>query len=304
MMDTFLFIIIIALILFAAFIYWRTEIILKSMDKMLDSAINDTFSESDFTESTLSKLEAKMYRYLSAGKTAKNQIVNERNAIKELVSDISHQTKTPLSNILIYTQLLQETGSLGGDSKELLSQIENQTEKLNFLIQALVKTSRLENGIISVIPKETGISRIFDNIDYNAAAEKKSIVLLFEKIPGLKAEFDLKWTTEAVSNIIDNAIKYTPFGGRVTVSAADYEMFVRIDVADTGIGINEEDSAQIFNRFYRSAQASGEKGVGIGLYLAREILTKEGGYIKVTSEPEKGSVFSIFLPKKSNLSKL
>lgn len=303
-MDTFLFIIIIALILFAAFIYWRTERILKSMEKMLDSAINDTFSESDFTESTLSKLEAKMYRYLSAGKTAKNQIVNERNAVKELVSDISHQTKTPLSNILIYTQLLQETDSLGGDSKELLSQIENQTEKLNFLIQALVKTSRLENGIISVIPKETGISRIFDNIDYNAAAEKKSIVLLFEKIPDLKAEFDLKWTTEAVSNIIDNAIKYTPCGGRVTVSAADYEMFVRIDVADTGIGIKEEDSARIFNRFYRSAQASGEKGVGIGLYLAREILTKEGGYIKVTSEPEKGSVFSIFLPKKSNLSKL
>lgn len=303
-MDTFLFIIIIALILFAAFIYWRTERILKSMEKMLDSAINDTFSESDFTESTLSKLEAKMYRYLSAGKTAKNQIVNERNAVKELVSDISHQTKTPLSNILIYTQLLQETDSLGGDSKELLSQIENQTEKLNFLIQALVKTSRLENGIISVIPQETGISRIFDNIDYNAAAEKKSIVLLFEKIPDLKAEFDLKWTTEAVSNIIDNAIKYTPCGGRVTVSAADYEMFVRIDVADTGIGIKEEDSARIFNRFYRSAQASGEKGVGIGLYLAREILTKEGGYIKVTSEPEKGSVFSIFLPKKSNLSKL
>ena len=303
-MDILLFIIIIALILFVIFTYWRVEKMLKSIDKMLDSAINDTFSERDFTESVLSKLEAKMYRYLSAGKTAKNQIVNERNTIKELVSDISHQTKTPLSNILIYTQLLQENDSLDSDSKELLSQIENQTEKLNFFIQVLVKTSRLENGIISVVPKETDILKIFDNIHYHTAAEKKGIALTFEKIPDLKAEFDLKWTTEAVSNIIENAIKYTPCGGSVTVSATDYEMFVRIDVTDTGIGINEEESAKIFSRFYRSARASSEKGVGIGLYLAREILTKEGGYIKVTSTPGNGSVFSIFLPKKSNLSKM
>lgn len=302
MMYIFLIVILIALILFSALVYFRTSKILKTLDKMLDRAINGAFSESDFTESKLSKLEAKMFRYLSSGKTARNQIVSEQNAIKELVSDISHQTKTPISNILIYTQLLGEA-DMDNHSKELLLQIESQTEKLSFLISALVKTSRLENGIVSVTPQENSILRIFENIDFRADAQKKSIHLSFE-IPDLKAEFDPKWTAEAVSNIIDNAIKYTPRGGSVTVSVTDYEMFVRIDIADTGTGISEADTAKIFTRFYRSADVSDEKGVGIGLYLAREILSKEGGYIKVSSQKGKGSVFSVFLPKNSNLSKL
>lgn len=304
MRGIFFIIIIIVFIFSELFIYIRTSRILKQIDAMLENAINGDFSESDFTESRLSKLEAKMYRYLAAGKTAKNQIVRERNAIKELVSDISHQTKTPLSNILIYTQLLNESDNLDKNSKDLLLHIESQTDKLKFLIQALVKTSRLENGIVSVIPKENSILQIFNNIDYYAVAEKKGISLIFDALPDLKAEFDLKWTSEAVSNIIDNALKYTSCGGNVIVSAKDYEMFVRIDVADTGIGISEEDTAKIFNRFYRSAEVSGEKGVGVGLYLAREILSKEGGYIKVSSRLKEGSVFSVFLPKQANLSKM
>lgn len=299
-----LLIIIIALAVFSIVIYTRTSKILKSMDIMLNNAISNTFSENDFSESKLSRLEAKMYRYLSAGKTARNQIISERNTIKELVSDISHQTKTPIANIFIYTQLLNESANLDNNSKQLLSHIENQTEKLNFLIQALVKTSRLENGIVSVTPKENSILRIFENMDYAAAAENKEITLIFDHVPDLKAEFDLKWTAEAVSNIIDNALKYTPRGGSVTVSAKNYEMFVRIDIADTGIGISESEMPKIFTRFYRSSEVSDEKGVGIGLYLAREILSKEGGYIKVSSQQGKGSVFSVFLPKNSNLSKL
>lgn len=299
-----LLIIIIALSVFSIVIYTRTSKILKSMDIMLNNAISNTFSENDFSESKLSRLEAKMYRYLSAGKTARNQIISERNTIKELVSDISHQTKTPIANIFIYTQLLNESANLDNNSKQLLSHIENQTEKLNFLIQALVKTSRLENGIVSVTPKENSILRIFENMDYAAAAENKEITLIFDHVPDLKAEFDLKWTAEAVSNIIDNALKYTPRGGSVTVSAKNYEMFVRIDIADTGIGISESEMPKIFTRFYRSSEVSDEKGVGIGLYLAREILSKEGGYIKVSSQQGKGSVFSVFLPKNSNLSKL
>lgn len=304
MLCVFLIIIIIVLMFFVIFMYIRVSRILKKIDAMIESAVNGVFSESDFTESRLSKLEAKMYRYLAAGRTAKNQIISERNAIKELVSDISHQTKTPLSNILIYTQLLNEADNLDENARDLLTQIENQTDKLNFLIQALVKTSRLENGIVSVIPKENSILQIFNNIDYDTIAEKRGISLVFDTLPDLKAEFDLKWTAEAVSNIIDNALKYTPRGGSVTVSAKDYEMFVRIDVADTGIGISEADTAKIFNRFYRSAEVSGEKGVGVGLYLAREILSKEGGYIKVSSQLKKGSVFSVFIPKKASLSKL
>lgn len=289
--------IIIVLISFVLFVYIRTSLILKSVDAMLESAVNGTFSESDFTESSLSKLEARMYRYLAAGKTERGRIVNERNNVEALVSDISHQTKTPLSNILIYTQLLSETDGLNDNVREMISQIEAQTEKLSFLIQSLVKTSRLESGIITVIPKKCGISDIFRTIDYTSAAARKGITLMSD-IPDLTAEFDVKWTAEAIANIIDNAVKYTPPGGTVTVSAEEYEMFVRINVADTGIGMREDETAKVFTRFYRSPAVSSEEGVGIGLYLAGEIITRENGYIKVSSQPGKGSVFSVFLPKK------
>ena len=294
--------IIILLICFAIFIYFRTSRILKSIDKMLDLAIDGNFSENDFSETRLSKLESKMRRYLSAGKTARSKIEDERNSIKSLVSDISHQTKTPISNISLYTELLSEK-PLDEESRKLLQSIKNQSDKLNFLIQSLVKISRLENGIITAEPKENNIKDLLKDIDFTGAAEEKSVTLTVD-IPEITAVFDLKWTAEAISNIIDNAIKYTPTGGSVTVTAAEYEMFAKIDISDTGIGMTEEETAKVFTRFYRSPRVHDDRGVGIGLYLAREILSRQGGYIKVKSEIEHGSAFSVFLPKTANLSKL
>ncbi len=295
--------IIILLICFAVFLYFRTSRILKSIDKMLDSAIDGNFSESDFSETRLSKLEAKMRRYLSAGKTAHGKIEDERNSIKALVSDISHQTKTPISNISLYTELLGEK-PLDEESRTLLDNIKNQSDKLNFLIQSLVKISRLENGIITAVPTENKVKDLLERMDGIDAAEKKGVAFTFADIPNITAVFDLKWTAEAISNLIDNAVKYTPAGGSVTVSATEYEMFVKIDISDTGIGMTEEETAKAFTRFYRSPRVHDDCGVGIGLYLAREILSRQGGYIKVKSEIGHGSTFSVFLPKTANLSKL
>ena len=112
----------------------------------------------------------------------------------------------------------------------------------------------------------------------------------------ISAAFDMKWTAEALANIVDNATKYTEHG-TITISAVSYEMFARIDISDTGTGIPESEQAKIFARFYRSNSVQKQEGVGIGLYLARQIISGEGGYIKVASVPGKGSTFSIFLPK-------
>ena len=292
-----LIIIIILLIIFSAYTYLRTSNILKSSDKMLDEAIDGSFSEKDFSESRLSKLEAKMRRYLAAGKTSRNKLAEEHNSIKSLVSDISHQTKTPISNIMLYTDLMAEK-KLGAEAAELLDSIRTQADKLNFLIQALIKTSRLENGIVAVDPAENSVKSLLHSIDFADMANEKGVTLELAEIPDITAVFDLKWTSEALANIIDNAIKYTSAGGKVTISATEYEVFARVNVTDSGIGISEEETAKIFTRFYRSPQVHDERGVGIGLYLAREILSREGGYIKVSSEKGKGSTFSIFLPKK------
>lgn len=280
-----------------AALYRYTSKILSTLDKMIDSAIDDTFTEHTFTEKKLSKIESKMYRYLSSGNTSLRQINAEKDSIKTLISDISHQTKTPVSNILLYSQLLKESPCLNDSTRRLASQIEEQTEKLSFLTASLIKASRLENGIINVTPKENSIRKLVECVDCSDAADAKGIRWQIDPIPDCSAVFDFKWTLEAISNIVDNAVKYTPAGGAITISAREYEMFARIDIADTGIGMSEEETAKIFTRFYRSPEVRDERGVGIGLYLAREIVAKEGGYIKVTSSKGTGSVFSVFLPK-------
>lgn len=277
---------------------------LDRLDFMLDSATENKFSETEFTESRLSKTETKMYRYLSAGKTSLAQITSEKDAVKSLISDISHQTKTPISNILLYSELLCDNAKLNDDTKKLAEYIKAQTEKLNFLIGSLMKISRLENGIVSLSPKENSIGDLLSALDFGDKAKRKNIGLKIESNTDTTAIFDFKWTSEAISNIVDNAIKYTPCGGKVSVTAVPYEMFVKIDIKDNGIGICEEDYPKIFTRFYRSQKVSGEQGVGIGLYLAREIISRQGGYIKVESTENKGSEFSVFIPKNANMSKL
>lgn len=290
-----------ALVLLAAgTLYWRTRRLLGRLDHMLESAMDGHFSESEYTEDMLSRLEARMYQYLSMDRQDRKETAKERDAVKSLVSDISHQTKTPVANILLYSQFLQENESLDERARQIAGQIEMQTEKLNFLIQSLIRTSRLENGIVAVVPKEDRILELIHDLPHPASAQAKGVEYhIVEEMPDICACFDRKWTVEALSNLVDNAVKYTPPGGKVTVSVQEYEMFVRIDVADTGIGISEEETAKIFARFYRSPHVQEERGVGLGLYLAREILHREGGYIKVASVPGEGSVFSVFLSKRA-----
>ncbi len=304
-MNYFLIAVIVVLLIVLWVVYIRMSKLLASLDSMIEAAASGSFLESEYSEKRLSKLESKMYRYLTAGKTAHRQITNEKNQIQTLVSDISHQTKTPVSNILLYTQLLLEAPELNKPAKNLVAQIGLQAEKLRFLIGSLVKIARLENGILAVLPQKNSIEKLLSSLDFTAQAQAKNIELSIGNAEHLTAYFDFKWTLEALSNILDNAIKYTPAGGRVSVTAQEYELFIRIDVKDTGIGISEEESAKVFLRFYRSPRVAQEQGVGIGLYLAREILARENGYMKITSKVNEGATFSLFLPKiNQNVSKL
>lgn len=298
MLSIILLVVIVILVTLVGIMYVRTSNIMSRLEQMIDQAIDNTFSESSFNEKRLSKLEAKMYRYLSAGSTSLRQVNQEKDRIKTFIADISHQTKTPIANILLYAQLLKESPNLDEGARRIVGQIEAQTEKLSFLIASLVKTSRLENGIIAVAPKQNPVGELLRQLEQSYASEagQKGVAFRVDIPTEPTAFFDQKWTLEALSNIVDNAIKYTPSGGLVTVSTREYELFVCIDVADSGIGMTEDETAKIFARFYRSPRVYEEKGVGIGLYLAREIVSKEGGYIKVSSELSKGSVFSVFLP--------
>lgn len=278
-------------------IMFKSKKIFDTLDKMLDDGINGTFVESDYDESRLSSLESKWYRYLTSSKLSEHKINLEKEKIKELVSDISHQTKTPLTNINLYSQLLLEQ-NLDDESKYLANEIHKQTQKLNFLIQSLVKTSRLETGTFQLIPQKNSFDILITKSieQMKKKSEIKNIKINYFET-NVKAVFDMKWTSEALCNVLDNAIKYSNKNSIINVSVKDYEMFADIIVEDNGIGISENEIEKIFGRFYRGTNVLEDEGIGIGLYLAREIIEKQNGYIYLESVINRGSVFKICIPK-------
>lgn len=274
---------------------WRADKIMDRMNEMLDSAIEGRAVEKEFDETKMSQIEAKLAKYLAMNQLGKAQLQEEKEKINVLISDISHQTKTPVANLLLYSELLGQT-SLGGTEREIVEAIGAQARKLSFLISDLVKASRLESGIIGTTPEECPLQELLGAVlpQIEAKAAEKNIDIICRDT-NLSAVFDLKWTGEALFNILDNAVKYTKAGGSVKISVNAYPMFVRIDVSDNGMGIAEEEIPKIFGRFYRSAAAVPCEGVGLGLYIARQIIQSQGGYIKVSSKEGEGSVFSVFL---------
>ena len=271
--------------------------LLARLDKMLEDGIKGTFSESDYDETQLSKLESKWLRYLTSSKLSAQKTEQEREKLQELVSDISHQTKTPLSNILLYTQLLQEQ-DIDGQSRQLVDEIRQQSEKLEFLIQSLVKTSRLETGTFQLAPLKNNIDSVIEAAieQITPKAKSKQIKIMYSS-QSHTAKFDIKWTREALFNILDNAVKYSPRNSVIKITVYAYEMFACVSVADQGIGIPEEELPRIFGRFYRGQNVREQNGVGIGLYLCRQIIEGQGGYITVESTVNQGSIFKIFLPR-------
>lgn len=270
---------------------------LGRLEDMLEDAINGSFEEGDYNETRLSRLEVKWKRFLASSVSSKQRMEEEQRKIKRLLSDISHQTKTPLANILLYSQILEEK-TTDAELLQIVENIKNQSEKLDFLIQSMVKASRLESEVFILQPEKQPLLPMLESVEAAAMEEavKKQITIVL-KAASEEACFDRKWTEEAISNLVDNAIKYSPSGSRITISVSDYEMFAAVHVSDNGIGIREEEQAQIFERFYRSREVSQEKGVGIGLYLVREIAAKQGGYVSVRSKYGEGSTFSFYMSK-------
>ena len=271
--------------------------LMESLDSMLEKALNGDFRESEYNETVLSSIEQKMAKFLAASERTLKTATEERENIKSLVSDISHQTRTPVANIELYTQLLAER-ELSGEELSCVKAIGTQSEKLRELMEALIKTSRLETGIIALKPSAAELSDIVSRAveQYRPKAGEKNIELSAD-MSQMKALCDPKWTEEALCNILDNAVKYTPEGGSIRLEMTEYEMFCRVDITDTGIGVPEDEQAKIFARFRRGEGAKNSPGLGIGLYLTRRILTEEGGYIKVKSAVGRGSRFSVFLRK-------
>lgn len=390
---------------------------MERLDNMLEDAINGCFTESRYDETELSRLENRFRQYLEMRELQAEAARQEREALRELVTDLSHQMKTPLAALTLYAQILEEqcrresvgvyeaqsagwstdrcdgkrdsehawlsdsqdasqsidrcggknacehAGPVEGhyisaEAVHCAGQIRLQAEKLESLIGALVQLSRLETGMVEVVPRPLHVKGLVDGsvrlLEAKAAGKGISIRTGWSEEAQsagerenrawygsvqenrtqhgsvqenwacygsvqenrachgneqedqtrhgggqeLLAMYDARWTQEALVNVLDNAVKYSPAGSTVTVAVRALELFVCINVEDEGMGVPEEERAKIFGRFYRGANAVQEEGCGVGLYLTRMILQKEGGYVRVQPRREGGSSFQIYLPRK------
>lgn len=275
-----------------------TSNLCQTMDNMISGGeAPERAADRDAIFARISHRLSQLYRIMQENR---RKVDEERQELQMLVSDISHQVKTPVSNLKMVTDTLLAKPVTEQERRDFLQGVRSQTDKLEFLFQALVKTSRLETGAIRLEKKDglliDTLAQAMSGIVYGA--EKKGIAVSVQCPEDLRVSHDSKWTAEALFNLLDNAVKYTPAGGKISVSVEQWEMYVKLDVADTGKGIPESRQAAVFRRFYREEEVHDQPGVGIGLYLAREIITQQGGYMKVTSELGRGSTFSVFLPRR------
>ena len=272
---------------------------LLDLSQMLQTIIDMKDEEvfSTMEDTIFSKLQYQTIKLTNILNAKNKQMEKERNEIKSLVSDIAHQLKTPLTNLKMYGEFFKDE-SLSDEERNEFSEIMNLSlDRLTFLIESMIKMSRLEGGVINL---RSEINDLNETIIHairqvqKKAMEKNIDIELFQK-DKVKILHDKNWISEAIFNILENGVKYTPSKGKIKVSIENYEMFVRIDIEDNGMGIKEEEIPKIFMRFYRGNNVGNTEGIGIGLYLTRCIIAKHGGYIQVISS-ERGSKFSVFLP--------
>lgn len=293
-----IFVILLFVILFIAVMEWyQKRRMYQLIDQMLEQVLNrEKIEISDIQEGEISALASKVIRVQEKLEYEVNQEQKEKEQVKCLISNMSHQLKTPLSNVVMYRDLL-ELEPEAEQRANFLERMKIQLEKLDWILQSLFKMVKLEQGVIQFETeqsslKETLLSAL--NSTYDKAV-KKEICIITKPFKDCLLMHNRKWTAEVFSNILENAIKYSEKGSKIEIQVNPLELFTEIRFQDYGMGIKKEELTKIFQRFYRSKEAENKEGSGIGLYLSRMILEKEKGYMTVTSDYGKGSCFSVFL---------
>lgn len=296
----------------------RMQAATQMLLERLDRAIGGEMQEEIFDESVDAAVTERLNRLLELTNMHQEQAETERDTIKSIISNITHQIRTPVTNIMLYTGLLQEiVAALGQDGgvteniSHLLLKLQKQADKLDFFMKELVKSTYTEQEMISLHPEMTDVQEIMAAAcqTVELSAMKKGIVIAVqpagdvqqhgkeETADGILCYADRKWTVEALANVLDNAVKYSPSGSRIDVRLRTGESFLCVEVEDRGCGIREEEQGRIFERFYRAEEVSAEPGFGIGLYLVREVLSRQGGYARVKSAPGEGTTMYLYLSR-------
>lgn len=283
----------------------------ESRERVYEKAIRlvDRFMDGDFKEHLPRMEEGGLCRFLgkvdglaNALSAGNEEAVKAKDFLKDTISDISHQLKTPLSALIMYNEIIESEA--GADTEAVLAFTKKSSASLarmEELIQTLLKVTRLDAGAV-LFEKQKWllrdvVLRAVSELQVRAAEEGK--VILLAGSDELSVDCDLQWTGEAIGNLVKNALDYTDRGGQVSVSWEQFPERVRISVKDNGKGIAEKDIYHIFKRFYRASKENGvRQGIGLGLPLAKSIAEGQGGTLSVQSSLGEGTTFTLMLPSR------
>lgn len=264
------------------------------MDVLMELEEREIFPGNEDT--VVSKLQSKVVKMVRILKNKNKAEEQEHENIKQLVSDLSHQLKTPLSNLTMYSQFLKDESLPEEKRREYVNVICMSIRRLNFLSENMIKISRLESGLIHLQMNRQSLNETLLKAlkDIYPKAKERKIEIEYREQGQIMVCHDRNWTLEAVFNLLDNAVKYASQGCKVILSVRMLGMFAEVSVEDENGAIPKKEQAKIFTRFYRGSNSREREGIGIGLYLAREIAVRQGGYISLKTT-EKGNIFCMFL---------
>ena len=244
-----------------------------------------------------SKVEHQILRLSDKIRGQEEQLTKDRDEIKGLISEIAHQLRNPLANMEGYLQLLEEEGNSREQELSYVEAIAVSEKRIRFLTESFIKMARLESKVIQIKKESTALkgTLLKSILQARAGAEEKGINIRLQMDESLQIDHDANWLSEAVFNLLDNSIKYSPDHSNIDITARMNEMFAEIAVRDFGMGIEQGEENLIFQRFYRGKKITSQEGFGLGLYLTREIVLQHQGFMKVSVQ-EQGLKISIFLP--------
>lgn len=250
----------------------------------------------EVSEGQFGILQSEIYKVVTLLREEYSTELKQKKYMSDMMADISHQFKTPLTAIQIMTELLMQPDLSEEVRLEYAANIDNQTGRMTWLIRSLLTLAQLEAGTLEMKSEKVSLSKMAEQINESAGimAEAAEVELTFSVPEEIEVMGDSGWLREAVSNIVKNAIEHTPAGGKVSVNAVQTNLCTQINIIDTGKGIDRKDLPHIFERFYKAGNSS-VNSVGIGLAMAKQIICNMGGSITVSSEPGKGSDFEIKL---------
>ncbi|MBQ9113215.1 MAG: HAMP domain-containing histidine kinase [Clostridia bacterium] len=270
--------------------YERIADLSESINRILHG--DNSIDLCQYTEGELGILQSELYKMTVRLREQQQNLQNDKIYLADSIADISHQIRTPLTSINLLMSFLSEPDLTEARRGELVREINDMLDRIDWLVITLMKISKLDAGTVQFKNETLPLSELVSKsvspvlIPMELRAQELTI--------NVDGEFsgDLAWTSEAIGNIVKNCMEHTPEGGKISVEARETPIYSEIVISDSGSGISKKDLPHIFERFYKGENSSG-KSFGIGLALSRMIITKQNGTVKAENRPNGGAVFIV-----------